>query len=337
MISASAVTILRFDRYSFSRRRFARCKVGMAAQGLTLLAFLTLLSSIQAEEPERMFGAILPAEKVDLGTRKEGTIASISVDAGDSIEIGQMLVSMDRRELEARASLCRSEWEKSLAISQDPSAILAARAQLARSEATWKSHQSLKQKSDLEMFRLEMDLRERQAAFELAQARQRQDAMDAQIKEGLMKLAELDLDACQIMSPIHGTVAEKLKHAGEYVRPGEPILKIVRMDQLAFRVELSMRQVPPDQLADFHALLEIHLDDEVVASLKDVAFDRILPSNIDDEHYYAIATITNSQVKDRVGKLHWKLRPGMVGEVRLEPIPRSSSRSGEPKWTSFHP
>jgi multidrug resistance efflux pump len=299
-----------------------------------VLAILAICStSVQGSEPEPLYGAILAAEKVDLSFRRDGVIDAIHIRTGDSVEAGQLVIQIDDREYRARVALATSELDKSRAVSEDESSVLAARAQLARAEAAWKTHAALKQKSDLELFRLEMDKRERQAAFEMALAKHRQDAIDVAIKEEMQNLARLDLESCQVVSPIAGVVAEQWKHVGEAVRSGESILRIQRMDELEFRVELSDRVMPPERLGNMDAEIIFFAESDDPISLKGISFDRVIPSNLDDEHYYAIARIENQQVQDSRGNPHWRLRPGMSGEVRLQAREDHAPQSKK-KWIS---
>jgi hypothetical protein len=128
-------------------------------------------------------------------------------------------------------------------------------------------------------------------------------------------------------------VAEQWKYPGESVRSGEPILRIQRMDQLEFRVELSDRMVAPEHLGDLDAEILFHADSDAPIAMQGVAFDRVMPSNLDDEHYYAIARIVNEQVRDARGELHWRLRPGMSGKVRLHERPEQEQPPTK-KWIS---
>lgn len=307
--------------------------IGFAHQWLAMAIAETLLLTCfgMAQEPARVldqvsstlalpriYGAILPAEKVDLGFRREGMIATVHVQTGQAVEAGELVISIEDREFLSREALAAGELRKAQSISQDQSAVMAARAQLARSEATWTSHQNLKQKSELELFRLQMDMRERQASLDLALSKHDQDTIEVAIKKEMHELARIDREACRIVSPISGIVAEQWKYPGEAVRSGEAILKIIRMDELVFRVELDMREMPPDRLSEYTATVVLSMAKEDSDEIENVRFDRILPSNVDDQHYYALAKIQNTQHTDRFGNVQWRLRPGMSGEVVLQ-------------------
>jgi hypothetical protein len=105
------------------------------------------------------------------------------------------------------------------------------------------------------------------------------------------------------------------------------------MDRLEFRVELSDRTMPPERLVDLDAEIVFFADSDEPVSLKGVPFDRIIPSNLDDEHYYSIARIENQYVRDQKGNPHWRLRPGMSGEVRLH-ARKDIAPSSKKKWIS---
>ena len=54
-------------------------------------------------------------------------------------------------------------------------------------------------------------------------------------KQALLDLAEANVQRRQIVAPLSGQVVERYRTAGEWLNPGEPVLRIMRLDRL--RVE----------------------------------------------------------------------------------------------------
>jgi HlyD family secretion protein len=279
------------------------------------------VSTDSATDRLRYSGAILPSERADIGYRKEGAIADVLAKPGDSVEAGQIIATIDARELELRCALAEQEMRKATAVQADSSAITSARAQLAKVEATLNANLKLQQKSDLEFFRLRMDRNEKQAAFDLANAKHHQDGIDLAIKTEQFNLSQNDLDNAMIRSPIDGIISEQLHYKGESIRPGEVILKMVHMNDLLFRVELDIAKMPPHRLADYRASIRFESSDGEFVQLEGVAFERTIPNNLDSQYYFAMVSIKNQQVTDRNGKRHWRLRPGMAGQVVFQEVP----------------
>lgn len=270
--------------------------------------------TLPAGETLRFWGGVLPLEKVELTAKHEGVIASMGVTPGSNVQAGQIVISLDSNELSARHALAEQELLKATEIVNDDSTVKTAEAQLAKVEATYESMLKLKHQSELESFRLLMDVRDKEAMLAAATARHRQDLVEAAIKAEQLKLAQLQLDAAEIASPFNGVVSEQLKFPGEFVRPGEPILRLIRVDTMIFRVELDMRKVPPHQIADYLAQAMFDCGQEQLV-IQGMQFDQIIPNNLDSQNYYAHAKFENVQITDANGRSHWRIRPGMSGEA----------------------
>ncbi len=271
-------------------------------------------STLSPAATHKFLGAVLPLEKVELTAKHEGVISSIAAVPGTNVQAGQIVVALDSNELSARHALAEQELLKANEIVNDDSTLKTAKAQLSKVEATYDSMLKLKHQSELELFRLLMDVHDKQAMLAAATARHRQELVEAAIKNEQLKLARLQLDAAEIPSPFNGVVSEQLKFPGEFVRPGEPILRLIRLDTMIFRVELDMRKVQPHQIADYVAQAVFHCGQDRI-TIAGLQFDQIIPNNLDSQNYYAHAKFENVQILDAKGRSHWRIRPGSSGEV----------------------
>ncbi len=70
--------------------------------------------------------------------------------------------------------------------------------------------------------------------LELAQAKveQRVQELQAQLQTHQLKLAELASSMQVIKSPIDGVVVERYRNLGDWVKAGEPVIRVIRLDRL---------------------------------------------------------------------------------------------------------
>ncbi|MCH1440402.1 MAG: HlyD family efflux transporter periplasmic adaptor subunit [Rubripirellula sp.] len=70
--------------------------------------------------------------------------------------------------------------------------------------------------------------------LELAQAKvdQRVQELQAQLQMHQLKLAELASSMQVIQSPINGVVVERYRNLGDWVKAGEPVIRVIRLDRL---------------------------------------------------------------------------------------------------------
>lgn len=72
------------------------------------------------------------------------------------------------------------------------------------------------------------------ADLQTAQAQVQQDVaqLQAQLKRHDLELARLELERRRILSPLDGVVVEIYRQPGEWVQPGDPVLRILRLNRL---------------------------------------------------------------------------------------------------------
>ncbi len=257
--------------------------------------------------------------KVDIAATIDGVIESIACRPGESVSAGQAIILLQHDKALANKILATKELEKAMSLARDSASLVTANAQLAKAEANYKATQSLRQRSEIELFRLEMTLREAEANVAFTKSKQEQNEIDVEIKKSQLRLAEIEYNACTVKSPMMGIVSDQFKHSGEYVRAGEPIVQVLQMSELVLRIELNLQQFPPHSLADFDAVAEIQDVLGAPLSLEHISVERTSPNNIDSQSYFAYAAIQNTKSTDRKGVEHWQLRPGMAAKIILKP------------------
>jgi len=176
-------------------------------------------------------------EKVEVPARERGVLTSVSVREGRDVTLGQVMAEIAGKE--ARLAETRARLELSIATrqSKDDIEIRYARKakQVAQSELK-RANESLKKFrnsiSQTEMDRLRLAVERHTLEIEQAE-------MTLEIARDTKKLKKLELDFAienvkrrEIAAPISGVVVEVFRRRGEWVEPGETVVRILRMDKL---------------------------------------------------------------------------------------------------------
>ena len=168
----------------------------------------------------------MPSEKATLAYRLEGVVDSVLVEEGDEVEKDQLLIQMDDRALavnEARAKLA----------AEDDTQIRSAELQHRLYEAEKQRAEALKDtlaESEVLKARIEADL----AAVQLAAARKNHE--DAKLQYELQKVTR---SYTRVTSPFKGVISRVLIRPGEASRDMQPLLEVVRVDEVKVLVHLS--------------------------------------------------------------------------------------------------
>ena len=180
-------------------------------------------------------GVIRPmvGAEVNVGSRISGTVISLPVEVGDTVEVDQLLAELDNTALEAEADEMRADVALARPRVKLAQSILERRQRLAG--------QGLASDEDLDTaFR---DLAVERAQLAASQAR--------------LRSAEIVLAYTQITAPIRGVVAEVTTREGETVAADfsaptfVTILDLDRLEVLAYVDETDIGRVEPGQIATF--------------------------------------------------------------------------------------
>jgi len=180
-------------------------------------------------------GVIRPVTgaEINVGSRISGTVVSLPVAVGDSVEIGQLLAELDATALEAQTDEARAD----VALSKP-------RIELA--ESILKRRQRLAEKGLASVEDLDI------AQNDLAVAR-----AQLQADEARLRAAEIALSYTQVTAPINGVVAEVSTREGETVAAAfaapefVTIIDLERLEVLAYVDETDIGLVFVGQQASF--------------------------------------------------------------------------------------
>jgi multidrug resistance efflux pump len=202
-------------------------------------------------------------EQVELPAKEPGAMAELAVREGDVVERGRRLASIE--DDEAKMSLTKAEHELSIARSKADNDVLVRFARKAYEVATaeYRRAQESVEKFRKSVSQTEMDqlrLTAEKAELEIEQAAQEQTVamLAARQKETELECARLKLERHRLVAPFDGMVVQIKKHRGEWVSPGDAVLRLVRLDRLRVEAFVAARDVPVD-LAGRPATLTVEL------------------------------------------------------------------------------
>ena len=156
-------------------------------------------------------GNLVPQTRVAVMAKLPGTLSSVAVDIGDRVRTGQVVATLDRREIDAQVDAATA------AVNVAQAGVESAEAALANAVLEHERAQNLFEQGAVPRQRL--DAAETGAARRSAQ-RDLARANLAQAEAALRRAREVQRDAT-LTSPIDGVVVERNYDAGSLVSPGD--------------------------------------------------------------------------------------------------------------------
>lgn len=205
----------------------------LIAAGLILLTAASL-----AAEPIPVESVLIRLiEQVDVPAQEEGVLAQIEVQEGEQVTPGQVLGMIDATQAKINVQRARLEVEiarrkstNDVAVRFSKKATEVAKAELARSTESVEKYRKSISQSEIDRLKLTVD----KSTLEIEQAKHELDveAVTRQLKEAELQAAEHVVERCKFISPIRGVVVEINSRPGEWVKPGQKVLRVLQLDKL---------------------------------------------------------------------------------------------------------
>lgn len=190
-------------------------------------------------------------QQVEVPARAQGVLSTIHVAEGDLVQQGMLLAQVD----DAEATLLKGRATVELEIEKDKLtndvAIRTAQRALNFNREEFKRLETALQRipgsistSELETTRFRAD--QAQLELEGAERARRQNQLSAKLKGKELELSQHNVDVRKIIAPINGVVVEVLRQSGEWVEPGNKVVRIVRIDRLRAEGLIKSHEITSD-------------------------------------------------------------------------------------------
>jgi multidrug efflux pump subunit AcrA (membrane-fusion protein) len=214
----------------------------------------TTLTPVRAGE--EVVGTVRTKTQTVIASKVQGYVREVRARQGDHVEHGRVLVTVDDRELTARADRARSglaESEMGLdevkrTLEEALASLRSAEADRAYAEATANRYRQLRERELISAQDYEtVDTRRKSAAALVEQAEARIASVRAREKQMVYRIdaaaaelraAEIALGETRIVAPATGVVVDRRVEPGDLAVPGQPLL--VLDDPRIYRLEASV-------------------------------------------------------------------------------------------------
>ena len=260
-----------------------------------------------------------PDELVAVSAEVPGRAVTVHADFGHTVQRGQVLVELDKTELQLQLDRAKAARAQALArIGQRPEdagkvpdstpAIRQAEASLKDVEFKFRNAEKLVASGDISQDRfqeLQNMYRSRQAALDAARDEFRVQLASIQSLNAEVALAEERLADATVYAPFDGMIGEKMVAPGQFVKENTPLMQIVKTTPLRLRVD-----IPEVATRAVRVGSDLVFTTEAVPGLEFHATVRRLDPQLETQSRSFVA-------EARLVREDPRLRPGMFVQVRL--------------------
>ena len=257
-------------------------------------------------------------EEAKVPAREAGVLMELAVREGDVVRKNDVIAKIDDDQPQMEKRKAQAEYDQALAKAQSDVDVQYSEAAEKVAEAEYKkaleSHTKVPG-SVTEVERDRLALNEKKSELQIDQARleQRLAALAAQSKEVEVLAAENSIGRRLIKSPLDGVVVQVFPHQGEWMQPGDPLARVVRVDKLRIEGYVDSSRFGPDKVRDRPVTVEVMLADDRKETFK----GRIMvtsPMVESGGDFRGVAEVENRQDPN---SQQWLLQPGQTARMTI--------------------
>lgn len=200
-------------------------------------------------------------DEADLAAGESGIVVELNVSEGQMVKRGDVIARIDdtaaridEQTARAELALAKAKAENDVAVRAAETAQRVAEAELARSEESIARFPKSVSQSQLDVERLSVD--KLKLEVEAGEQEIRLASLAQQVAERKVEAAELRIKRRKIVSPIDAMVVEVEAAVGEWVEPGQKVVRLVSTQRLKAEGFVSATQAAED-LSGATALVQL--------------------------------------------------------------------------------
>jgi RND family efflux transporter MFP subunit len=256
-----------------------------------------------------VYEAQVPAEEA-------GVLVKVNVREGHHLKAEQPLAKINDSQAVMQHRVATAEHKAAEEKASSTVDIRYAKAASEVAKAEWeKSRQANKKQpgtvSDIEVERQRLTYHRGLLEIERAQSEQVIARLTADAKKVEIDAAEEAIRRRVIRAPVDCVVVQVYLHEGEWVKPGDPVFHVMKLDKLQVEGDIEFARFSPSQIIDKPVTVEATLQERKVTFEGRIIFVKPLldPSG---KRFQVQAEVENRQENG-----HWVLWPGMLVDMTI--------------------
>ena len=256
------------------------------------------------------------AEEAQVPGKEAGVLMALEAKEGLEVKAGTSLGHIDDTEPTVQKKVKQAEHDGAKETADNDINVRYARAATDVSYAEYLKALEANKKvkgsiPEVEISRLKLTWHKSKLQIEQAELEQRVAVFTAEGKGGEVEAAEASIERRKIKAPLDGVVTNVYRHVGEWVAPGDPVVKIVRVNRLRIEGFLNAADYDPPEIEGRAVTVEVELaHGRKVKFPGKVVF--VSPLVMAGGEYRVFAEVNNRQENGQ-----WVLRPGLFATMNI--------------------
>lgn len=259
---------------------------------------------------------ITAIDRVQVASMEAGAIVSMTAVEGERVEQNDVIARLDDSISQAEVETARAETKVAKLRMEDHARLDALKADAQITENEYLDGGDLLDPESRE----QRDILLRRILLSPRRAAKKAESLDHELKiaelnfvvqQSRLDTAELLLERRKIRAPLSGVVVNRYRRPGEWVKPGDPIAQIVRMDRLRVEGLIEASVANPIDIIDRDVEVTVMLAHGKTMQIQSKLI--FVSPQIENNGQFRVW----AEIENRKEGRHWVLRPGLKAQIEI--------------------
>jgi multidrug resistance efflux pump len=258
-------------------------------------------------------------DEADVPAQEPGVLREIKVKEGREVSSGDLLAQIDDAKTQMEVRVAKAKLAVAKEKAGDDISVRYAKASADVAEADYRGDADANRKTPGSVPAEE--LREKLMKYTEAKLSIEKARLELRIADQEANAAKADVDAAeenvrrhQVHAPQDGIVDKVHRHVGEWVREGDPVLHVIRMDRLRVDGFISAAKYRPGDFIDGAAQIRVALAGERPGKPRTFSGKVVF---VDPNDHAGGVFLVRVEVENEKENGSWLLRPGQGAEMTI--------------------
>ena len=257
--------------------------------------------------------AIKCIHDIDLAAQADGILQELLFEEGAAVEKGQLVFTIDERTALAELAVAKKEAEAAAAQAAQDANVQFSKKTSEVSDAEYLESKELYERNAAslsETRRKQLEAQKARWGIKVAEVDHQKDILSSHVANEKVAAAQVQLELRKVISPYDGIIVERLRDQGEWVKAGEPILRLVHLKEMRVEVNVPVQGASAAMLQNARIRVHVNINGD------DVTFDSTI------EYVSPVIELNTCRIWARVPNQMiaggWMLRDGMEATVDIQ-------------------
>jgi multidrug efflux pump subunit AcrA (membrane-fusion protein) len=256
---------------------------------------------------------VVSMHKIPIAAQADGLISQLLADEGRAVKKGDTLLVVDNRVALAELEVAKKELEAAEKQAQQTAEVEYAKQASRVSDAEYEDIYKLYNQGSAnysEARRKQLEKERARLGIEVAEVKHEQEVLAAAVNQEKVKASQVRLSLFDVVAPYDGVIVQRLHDAGEWIRAGEPVLRLVHLNEMKIETFVPIDGITVSALQGAPMKVVVPLNAQDVATYETQI--EVVSAEIESRRVRVSARIQNQQVGGA-----WLLRDGMIANVEI--------------------